>query len=721
MTNVRATLLVLLGLGLAGAGCSEDDGPPSGGGSGGQSSGGTSGVGPTGGGGGSGSGSGGSSGEAPGDFELDADAPLDATPPAFDARSHPLAPTALWGELSMPLPTNAWFMNLVLGSGEQRVNVFPYQIKALSQGVSVAEGALSVSENSVVTADVTDLRIGIAGNFEGHALTRYDALGVELRYTNAVGSMRVPLVRGMPYVTAIYQNQTAQLTPGSGTITAVDGIAPPGVVNGKRFVLSLSNGQRWVVYTSLDTVFVSDSSRFYSASAFSGVLRVARLESDAELTLLDAHAEAVPLGGSFSMRIKSGTGELGLRFDVEPESARDKLLMFVLPHHEARLDGATWATLSRRSLRGSMRALIGAELTIDYPLVQVGFSALRPVPDESREAVLSALVEDEDYTPQALDPYFGGKHLAKLARLVLIAEELGDETRAEAFRARLESLVSAWLDGTNEQKLVYDTTWGGVVSRAGLLNPAADFGQGYYNDHHFHYGYLLYAAAVLARDEAWARRYRSKILWLARDIANPSSKDPSFPVLRHMDLWEGHSWASGLFEFADGRNQESTSEAVNAYYALELLGSALDEPQLAGLGRMLRAIEVDGAQAYHQVKDDSPIYDAPFRNRHVVGVLWSTKVDFGTFFSADPAAIFGIQLLPFTPVSELLLDPVWIEDAASDLAAAAKATESEGFAGFLHMARAIVSPQAAADIGELESFDDGNSRANTLYWLATRP
>mgnify|MGYP005741226919 CR=1 FL=1 len=35
---------------------------------------------------------------------------------------------------------------------------------------------------------------------------------------------------------------------------------------------------------------------------------------------------------------------------------------------------------------------------------------------------------------------------------------------------------------------------------SGLNNAGAAFGQGYYNDHHFHYGYWIYAAAAMAKD-----------------------------------------------------------------------------------------------------------------------------------------------------------------------------------------------------------------------------
>lgn len=66
----------------------------------------------------------------------------------------------------------------------------------------------------------------------------------------------------------------------------------------------------------------------------------------------------------------------------------------------------------------------------------------------------------------------------------------------------------------------------------------------------FHYGYWIYAAAVIAKeDKEWGSKYSDFILDLIRDIANPSDDDNYFPVTRHKDWYLGHSWASGLFEF----------------------------------------------------------------------------------------------------------------------------------------------------------------------------
>lgn len=46
-------------------------------------------------------------------------------------------------------------------------------------------------------------------------------------------------------------------------------------------------------------------------------------------------------------------------------------------------------------------------------------------------------------------------------------------------------------------KFNYDTVWGGLFLRAtdGDLDFGVDYGFPYYNDHHFHLGYFLYALA----------------------------------------------------------------------------------------------------------------------------------------------------------------------------------------------------------------------------------
>merc|ERR1711957_597268 len=88
----------------------------------------------------------------------------------------------------------------------------------------------------------------------------------------------------------------------------------------------------------------------------------------------------------------------------------------------------------------------------------------------------------------------------------------------------LHGYLTKFLDGLAVDKLLYDRNFGGIVSQNGLINDLADFGNGRYNDHHFHYGYLLYASAVMAEidDGTFISNYGSHVDAIFFDVSyNP--------------------------------------------------------------------------------------------------------------------------------------------------------------------------------------------------------
>lgn len=86
-----------------------------------------------------------------------------------------------------------------------------------------------------------------------------------------------------------------------------------------------------------------------------------------------------------------------------------------------------------------------------------------------------------------------------------------------------------------------------------------DFGNTYYNDHHFHWGYFVLTAAVLGHiDPDWARDNKEYVDMFVRDYANPSAQDEYFPQHRSFDWYHGHSWAHGLYASMDGKVGGST-------------------------------------------------------------------------------------------------------------------------------------------------------------------
>lgn len=82
-------------------------------------------------------------------------------------------------------------------------------------------------------------------------------------------------------------------------------------------------------------------------------------------------------------------------------------------------------------------------------------------------------------------------------------------------------------------------------------------------DHHFHFSYLIHAAAILVHlDPTFFTEVGVYIHNLIRDINNSSVDDRHFPLFRHFDWFLGHSLATGLVPSLDGKNQESCSEDV---------------------------------------------------------------------------------------------------------------------------------------------------------------
>jgi hypothetical protein len=137
------------------------------------------------------------------------------------------------------------------------------------------------------------------------------------------------------------------------------------------------------------------------------------------------------------------------------------------------------------------------------------------------------VTDDVAATTFAEDSYFGGKSLARAADLLLLAEQLGADDAAATLRDRLSTELRTWAEpsgcDTRAAKcFVYDSETGGVVGQ----QPA--FGSEQFNDHHFHYGYFLYAAALVSADDRRLRDDLAPMMTvLAADLASGSASSSS--------------------------------------------------------------------------------------------------------------------------------------------------------------------------------------------------
>lgn len=163
-------------------------------------------------------------------------------------------------------------------------------------------------------------------------------------------------------------------------------------------------------------------------------------------------------------------------------------------------------------------------------------------------------------------------------------------------------------------------------------------------------------------------------------IKNDKKDDSFFPFARHKAWFDGHSYASGLFPFADGKSQESSSEATNCYYGAYLWskvrwGGSTDGSKLVNFARLLLATELTGAKTYwHMVPQlESGVqsagsrrllnswqpphaYNSMFEQNYMVGNLGMTDVTCTTWFGTETIYVHLINFMPVTAITSELFD-----------------------------------------------------------------
>ncbi len=230
--------------------------------------------------------------------------------------------------------------------------------------------------------------------------------------------------------------------------------------------------------------------------------------------------------------------------------------------------------------------------------------------------------------------YFLGVELGRIARLLelSIKYEVSDATSLLT-----NELLTRLEEGLTHYK--YDDT------KKSLISTKPEFGNENNNDHHFHYGYFINAASVLLENKVTLSDTSKNVITdMISDIANPH-KDERFPILRHFDLFEGHSWADGYGSSPDGNNQESTSEAIQAWYSLIRWGKVTNDKAVQSLGVMLFNYEIASTKCYWF--NECGVYTQPYAHE-IASIVWGGKADFATWFSGEANMIYGIQLLPIS-------------------------------------------------------------------------
>jgi endo-1,3(4)-beta-glucanase len=330
--------------------------------------------------------------------------------------------------------------------------------------------------------------------------------------------------------------------------------------------------------------------------------------------------------------------------------------------------------------------------------------------------------------------YFTGKAYQKYASLCLMADDpavMGeDKTLMQTCVKKLETLLDKFLTNSFPSPLIYESTYRGLTTSEGITknDVNADFGNGIYNDHHYHYGYWICASAMLRKlDPKWARMAELEVMvtTMMRDVANPSPEDTHFPTFRHFSWYLGHSVSHGATPMNDGKDQESTSEDMNFFYGMMLWGKVTSNKAVEDLGSLMLRIDAHAIRTYFLMESSNKVHPPEFAKNHVTGIFFDGKVDYATWFSAEKYCIHGIQMIPVSPVNEIIRSPKFVkeewDDVLSKEAIVVNKDMTNAWNSLLYANYAVINKPVALEVLSKVKMDDGLTRSWALYVAATRP
>lgn len=687
----------------------------------------------------------------------------------------------------VPIETNKFYANLFLGSQTDMIWSYPYGLLWMKNnfyGFGVQHTNISdrqFGSQNTNNYGVDSYYFNPTGNaeviFSSTLLTQSNnfmfvsemeamSVNVKLASTSTLGSdyIEIPIVQGMGFVTAIYHGNTVPVLNslmGIKTLTKeVSSVLNPSIL---KYRATLFNGVEWIVYVTLpnesDSFELSATNPYYiqgSTSIDGLIIQVAVAPSSNSLQTsdhsnlegyYDTSAGMYVVESDLVGTITTGTSaQYGFQYTTEGKSSSGLPIVFVLPHHAESLVSSVAQTATGISLssttKGEMFAYLTDEILMSeslqtdiqfLPWTQTMTGPLSYTADQLNLLIKTANEElqvDIAASVASMDSmYFSGKVLDKYAYVLLVLHEIiKDEVVTKSTLEQMKDAFAPFIANQEYYPLFYDTKFGGVTSSAGQNGDTGlEFGATYYNDHHFHYGYFVHAAAIVGKVDKdlggnWAETNKDWVNSLVRDVANPSRDDAYFPVFRSFDWFAGHSWAAGLFASGDGKNQESSSEDYNFVYGMKLWGKVIGDNAMESRGDLMLAIMTRSMNKYMYYKSDNTVEPQQILPNKVCGIIFENKITYTTFFGSPdthPEYVHGIHMLPITPASSLIRIPSFVQEEWQDQISTFINNVDSGWAGILKLNQALYDPTTSYNFfssldWSQNYLDNGQSRTWSL-------
>ncbi len=674
--------------------------------------------------------------------------------PRSGDKSPPVANLRTEAMLKLAAPTSQWYSTLIFNPTPSPIFAQPLSFKTTPAGFEMAwprkvDGSDQVpfplSADQVVAYPHTDALVFSPMAFEPEPakLARASDWAVDISLARGADQLLIAIAHGSPY--AYFQLSRGDIrlrlpAPGERLATVADARHLGLRVAGRSYVVFGPTGVRWEPVSATEWVGrLPDGKGYFSAAALPD-------DKPETVQLLARHAYAFVTDSTVTWKYDPAAAKVESTFSAKTrvmEGADNGPLLGLYPHHwHQNASVAAKLGPAYDTVRGKLRLLAAAEFKTERPWQ--GFVPHWPALTESprlaefKDTFTRDFRRRRELLPSRENPdnwrvsvYWAGLGLTRLTQMAAVAEQQGNLSERDQLLTLAKERMEFWFSGNGKVSYFMLDKKLGTVS----AYPDEFFSVQEMNDHHFHYGYWIRAAAEIAlRDPAWAARdkWGAMVELLISDIANTQRGSADFPYLRNYDAYEAHSWAVGIGGSGKygnfGNNQESSSEAINAWAGLILWGEVTGNRELRDLGIYLFANETNAIDHYwfdiHKLV--FPPEYKPVETSMVFGGMYVHN----TWWTDEPRQIHGINLLPITGFSTYLgRDPGFIKRNLEAMNAETEAYNKRGkfppnpppadvwqevFAKYL----ALADPGAALALWNPRgSVRDGETPTHTLHWM----
>jgi endoglucanase Acf2 len=632
-------------------------------------------------------------------------------------------PMVTGNALNKPIPTNDWWSLKLKSDHVSNLFSYPTTLKTVNSGLVLTYIPWGVID------DQEPLIVGVTAlNASRANVSDFSDWTVTMNWSNGGHSFTATAGIAMPFV---YFNKNgtdvAQITVNAGTVT---------ISNEMLVIENVRNGADFAVYAPSGSVWEKNGKVYTSTLNGKNYWSVAHLPSSATSVQVAAdtykkYAYVFPINTTTSWSYNESTSVVRTDFTITPdikEGEGTTVLQGLLPHQWNNLafDSPVPAEYSYTSVRGEIKTLAGNSFSVENTFYGIlptlpyvdnyseGFS-----PSELNKKIQSI---ENDGLSTWTDSYNEGQVMNRLIQTARIADLTGNTAARDKMLATVKERLEDWLSyETGEVAFLfyYNTTWSAMIGY-----PAGHGQDGNLNDHHFHWGYFIHAAAFLEQFEpGWAGKWGEMINLLVRDAASPNREDEKFPFLRNYSPYAGHCWANGFATFPQGNDQESTSESMQFNSSLIHWGTVTGNDEIRNLGIYLYTTEQTAIEEYW-----FDMYErnfSPQQKYSLVSRVWGNSYDNGTFWTSDIAASYGIEMYPIHGGSLYLgHNQAYVEKLWNEITVNTGILSNQANDNLWHDVMweylAFIDPEKAIEL--YDSYPERNlkfgiSDAQTYYWL----